>query len=490
MQPPRSGSHPHDRASDRLEVRDFGKPAVLRRSTLRTICIGVLLLVVYGTLGPLGHGDGAWIGGVDQWRWMPEQSRTDANDVLTNLLVYIPVGVALRLLVRRRGMSGWTDVGLAMFLAVLLSYVTELLQQIMPARSSNLIDIYVNSFAALVGCMIAVPVQRILRRVHEYAFFHVHFREGTYTVLGWTAVLVAFILMTWPWELKRPQMTHGLDQPLKLADPLRFARFAAFAIVGYFLTGTAIVHHKGRGRAARGAVLRVVLFVVALELAQAILGEHVSSFLHALVATVGAAAGAFVGYLVVKPRPGEPRIPQARGPGMVPEFHSAADHPPAHPPKMTPTRRVLLAALLGAATLGTLCVAVLPGATLDSVRAAPQVYWAPFHGHFGASFKVVILDVLQQCTLYAFLTFLCLYLTEGRRPSAALMMLLGLVTTIEVCQAFLSPRAGDTTGLVLATVTWITVTRIWKSLYPLSPDDAIEPAYLVEGQESAQPAAQ
>lgn len=474
MLPPRLPVQFADRADDPLgPPAELGKPPVLNRGTLGWLCAGCLALVIYGTLGPLGHGAGPWLTAVSDWRWIPPQVRSDRNDVLTNLLVYVPVGVALRLLVRRRGRAGAPDLLLGLTLAVLLSYTTEFLQQFMPGRSSNLTDVYVNSFAALVGGLLAPTVQHTLRRLHEYAFFHVHLREGTYTVLGWVAVIVAFVLMTWPWELKRPQFTLGFDQPLRFGDPLRFGRFAAFAIVGYFLAGTSIMYGRGRGAAARGAVWRVLLFVLALELAQMVLGEHVSSLLHALVATVGAAAGALAAWLFVRPRQHVPGGVRRLGVTLTPVQR------PGYPPALTRTQRVLLTLVLAGTALLTFGLVVLPDAWRGALRTEPLFQWAPFTGHYGASFLVVVLDVLQQSALFAFLTFVCLYLTQGRRPVAALLLLLGLVGTIEVSQAFLEGHAGDTTGFILAAFTWVIATRTWQSLYPRPPVDGITPSYVV-----------
>lgn len=474
MQPPRIPTQLADRAGDpQGRAPELGKPAVLARGTVRWLCAGCLALIIYGTLGPLGQGTGPWLTAVSDWRWIPPQVRSDRNDVITNVLVYVPVGLALRLLVRRRGRAGAPDLLAGLTLAILLSYLTEVLQQFMPGRSSNLTDVYVNSFAALVGCLLAPLAQRTLRRLHEYAFFHVHLREGTYTVLGWVAVIVAFVLMTWPWELKRPQFTFGFDQPLRFGDPLRFGRFAAFTVVGYFLAGTSIMYGRGRGAAARGAVWRVLLFVLALELAQMVLGEHVSSLLHVLVATVGSMTGALVAWLFVRPRPRVAGGVQGLGVALTPVQR------PGYPPALTRSQRVLLTLVLAGTALLSFGLVVLPDAARGALRTAPLFQWAPFTGHYGASFLVVVLDVLQQCALFAFLTLVCLYLTQGRRPVAALLLLLGLVGTIEVSQAFLEGHAGDTTGFILAAFTWVIATRTWQSLYPRPPADGIAPSYVV-----------
>ncbi len=142
------------------------RPPVLRRRTQRGAAGVVLALIVWGTNGPLGTDAQPWLTSVDSWHWLPPWAPSDWNDLATNFAVYLPVGLACRLLVRRRGRAGWVDFILAAALSAALSYCTELAQQAMPARVSSLTDLAVNTAAAVCGALAAPATQRGLRTLH------------------------------------------------------------------------------------------------------------------------------------------------------------------------------------------------------------------------------------------------------------------------------------------------------------------------------------
>jgi len=161
-----------DRRTDETSGGTPAKPPVLRRRTLRWAAVAVLTLIVWGTNGPLGADGRAWLRPVDSWRWSPAWTPSGWDDVATNFVVYLPVGFAFRLLVRRRGRAGWADFTLAIALSATLSYLTELAQQAMPARVSSLTDVAVNTAAAACGALAAPVAQRGLRAVHAAAHAH------------------------------------------------------------------------------------------------------------------------------------------------------------------------------------------------------------------------------------------------------------------------------------------------------------------------------
>jgi len=453
--PPHFANGVGDRAADqRLVAGDYTKPPVLSRRTQVWLCLASLAVILYGTLGPLGIHNRAWLAPAPNWSWVPPLLHSDYNDLLTNLAVYVPVGVCLRLLLRRRGRAGWRDLLPAWLLSVLLSYGTELLQQFMPARSANLMDVYVNSSAALLGCLIAAPAQHFARRVHAQAFDSVHSRRGLWTILVWTLIGLMFIVMTSPWRLHHPRVMLGLEEPARMSDHLWLARFAVFAAIGFVVAGRAL----SRGEEPREVILRTVLRVgslaLLLELAQAALSEHVSSVLHAAMAGAGTACGALIAARRVQPP--EPSGSLGR---------------PAPPPTMTApllgprARRVVLFVLLAMVLYATISSALIH-TDRSAIRTEPAFTWIPFRAQFEATFSHMLADVFQQCVLFGFLTFLCLYLTQGHARVAALLLLLGMIGTVEIGRACLSGRGAATTGLLLATFSWWVTSRMWSSLYP------------------------
>ncbi len=451
--PRRSG----DRADDpRTHAGNLVKPPILTRAAQRWLCIACLLTIVHGTLGPIGPRHGLWLRPTAAWRWLPEQRPSDLNDVVTNLAVYVPVGVAFRLLLRRRGRAGWSNLLWAWGASVLLSYVTELLQQFMPARSSSLTDVYVNSVAALGGALVAVPFQRLLRHLHGVVFVRVRDRRQVWSVASRLALGSTFVLMTMPWGLRRPTMILGLDRPLALGDPWCFGRFAAFAGLGFLAAGEGRALGYDRRRALRRAVVGMAAFATLLELVQAALAGHVSSLAQALIATAGGAAGALLAVTLF----------HAAAPGLAPEQGELRPATSDAPPRSSPPRRWPLTILLG--TL--LCVmlwSLVADVRHGALRHEPLFDWIPFRAHFRVSFAVMLADLFQQCGLYAFITFVCLSLTQGRRPLLALFLLGTLAAVVEVGHAYLKDHGADTTAPLLVLASWFATRRVWNAVYPL-----------------------
>jgi VanZ family protein len=293
MEPVRFTTLPGDRRSDpRLRAGAIEKPPILSRRTQRWLALTALALIVWGTLGPLGTGHHPWLRTPDAWSWSLPLPHSDFNDYVTNVFVYIPVGIALRLLIRRRGNAGWGDFLLTVGLACLLSYVTELLQQAMPARTTSRTDFYVNTAGAGLGALLAVPLQAVLRGVHASTWLRVHFRRGAWCAFEWLAIIAALLYMTSPWDPKRPDFRFDLDVPVHVADPAFVWRFFVFAAIGYLRTGKAIARGDSPATSAWGTVFRVAVFVCLLEGLQAVLGAKVSSLMQAFIATFGSALGA------------------------------------------------------------------------------------------------------------------------------------------------------------------------------------------------------
>ena len=461
-----------DRASDRrTSWGHVPKPAVLRRTTLRGWCAASLAVIAYGTLGPLGIGRQPWLAPPRNWGWVPPCQHTDLNDVLTNLAVYIPVGVAFRLLVRRRGRAGWPDFMLGLALSIALSYTTELLQQAMPARSSNLLDVAVNALAALVGCSIAVPVQRAVRWLHACAFVRMQAPWRPWSLMAWLSAAAAALFMTLPWNLAQPSAQFGFDEPLNTAD---LRRFTMFAIIGFFGTGAAVMRGRTRGRAVLGAAAWTGLLAVVLEAAQAVLRAHVCSLVDALIAIAGGIAGCVASAWAVRPpaatradAAAAPRLTRAQSRGGDRGEPTCYSRPAAVPAAASAGsyRRLAVAALVVTLVYAA-GVGIWRTPRLHGVRAEPLVHWAPFQAHFVHSFAHTTVDIAEQVGLYSFLTLLCLILTGGRGRTIALLLVLGLLGALEIARAFVAEYGADTTALLLATVAWLLTTRVWRSIYP------------------------
>jgi VanZ family protein len=140
------------------------KPPVLRRSTLCVMAALVVAGALYGALAPFKFD----FRGQATWRLplLPLQP----GDALANILVYIPVGLLLRLVVRSRGSRWPVECIVALLLALAISYGAEFFQQWLPTRVATLTDTLCNVFGAGTGVLIAPLAQRQLRACHAWFF--------------------------------------------------------------------------------------------------------------------------------------------------------------------------------------------------------------------------------------------------------------------------------------------------------------------------------
>jgi|GEM_PF-180305 len=146
---------------------------------MRRILIGVILLIVYGSLYP-------WqfvrvpIGAILAW-----PDAFDFGDVILNILVYVPLGAcafwafpALR----------WMRFVLPILLGLVLSFSVELVQAFEPARSSELSDVLANTGGAAMGMFLAAAIP--MRPSPEL-----------YLLACWAAHLLFFGASAWPVEI-------------------------------------------------------------------------------------------------------------------------------------------------------------------------------------------------------------------------------------------------------------------------------------------------
>ncbi|MFH1746385.1 MAG: VanZ family protein [Planctomycetota bacterium] len=422
-----------DRHSDQTHPAD--KPPILRRLTLRWLCVACLAVIAYGTLGPLGLQRGAWLVANPNWQYVPPCPRSDYNDVFTNLLVYIPVGIAFRLLVRRRGAAPGLDLFVALSLSVLLSYVTEVLQQFMPARSANLFDCLVNAVGVGLGCLLAPGVQRLLRRGHLTAYEQRH--ANPWTLLAWVAAIVTGLLMITPFYPSRPSMEVVLDRTLDLMD---LRRFGMFMVLGFCLMAAALRRHAHVRQALLSALGMTCLLAVLFELAQIFITSHTCGLLDIIIAVIGGAVGIVLSAIIVKPE--APRNRPNR-------WRSGA----------------AWCALLVVIACGVLVlVAYWRGA--DHHIQPGEVCWIPFYAQFMQPFHIVVAELVESLALFTLLTLLALAWTRGRKAAAGLLLVLGVAGMLETLRALAGRGPADITPLILAVVAWLLTVGIWRSLLP------------------------
>jgi 8-oxo-dGTP diphosphatase len=144
---------------------------------MRRILLGLILLILYGSLYPW-HFTGS-PGAVLAW---PDP--LDRDDVLVNVLLYIPLGACAYLACGRwRRMRFVAPVALGL----VLSLSIELLQVFEPARTSQASDVLTNVIGAALGMAIA-------------ALIPARPSPELFLLACWTAHLLFFVSWRWPVE--------------------------------------------------------------------------------------------------------------------------------------------------------------------------------------------------------------------------------------------------------------------------------------------------
>lgn len=155
---------------------------------LRRFVLAYGLFIVLASLWPL-HG---WRAG-SEWSaaflTAPWPRYVTRNDLLTNLLVYLPLGYALALMAaprhRGRGAIWATLAGLA------LSASLESLQLLMPGRIASNLDLLLNGLGALAGGLQALHHGRWLRAWRSLR----NWRSAWFNAGGWTNLGLVLLVL-------------------------------------------------------------------------------------------------------------------------------------------------------------------------------------------------------------------------------------------------------------------------------------------------------
>lgn len=198
------------------------------------------------------------------------------SDLLMNLVLYLPLGVTLRMALRAKLKRWPLELFCTAVIACCLSWTVESMQSLMPTRVASLNDVLANTGAALFAALIAPYVWHLYRR----AAFGLYCRlTGVLTQLRhfaqrpWVAIAIAVInaIVIGLWYIGELQKA-GVGDSTALALPFEKA-FALPYDLGVLVLGEALLAYAGIGcllllltytGAQRIAMGWVVLGVVAI----------------------------------------------------------------------------------------------------------------------------------------------------------------------------------------------------------------------------------
>lgn len=424
------------------------KPPVLRRGTITIIAIGGILAIVYGTLVPFNFDLDRPIDGS-----LPLLAPT-GGDGLANVLVYVPMGIFLRLLIRRRGTTWLGECGLALLLACGTSYIAEVLQALLPSRVPSLTDTICNGCGAMIGIALAPAFQRRLRTFH--ARLYVLMRVRPFAAAAACATLFIGVYALAPFDL-RPAPGHvmgglarlqaswqggvemGYDLPMaQVLD--KWAAAGTYGLLAFLLVFAGRETDWPHGRCLWHAWSRSIAMVVAIEGLQLFTGSHVADWrdieLAMLFVTIGCAAG----LVLLRLRPLAYRDPAG----------------------WSNTAWPLVAAVVG----GWVLVATLQ--SVSGSQAAGAAGWLPVMGSFNRSWDALVASYVAGLINYGLLAGLFVLWCRGRqRVPGWLGCTATPVLTAVLLQVLLAAFAStvlDTGHLLIAAAAGLAVFRIDRAV--------------------------
>ena len=284
-----------DAAADSAKRHVWTRPGVLAGVVVVALIYGSLIPFDFAWSQAIQQSGGAMSAVLDtltspQWVVAPQGSSSlglsfAMSDLLMNLLLYLPLGVTVRMALRARWRFWPFEVLGTLVIALVLSWTLESLQGLMPMRTASLNDVLANSTAALVAALLAPGIWRAYRVAAFWTYCRLagvkaKFQKliGRPSVVITLAILNALVIGLWYLgELHKA----GVGDQSVLALPFERA-FALPYDLGVLVLGEALLAYAGIGcllllltytgtkRAMMGwVVLGVVVIAFAAELSRA-----------------------------------------------------------------------------------------------------------------------------------------------------------------------------------------------------------------------------
>lgn len=434
--------------------------------------ISLIAAVLYGSLLPF---DVDWTalrraGGLG----LPSLGLQGANleDVVTNVLVYIPLGLALVLCGRRRARTRPARLCLAVVIGAAVSLLAESLQAGIVMRVPSWIDVALNALGTAIGAMlgaafygvVVAALGRLRRKLTEHPFATLSsiltiglflYCLAPFDFITDTAGLHASFVRTGRELLpSRATAVGGPSQTLTMA---KLIGAVWFAVLGYLLALAARESGRSPVHALGSAIKHGFILAGLIELMQLFTASHQCELAAVAMRTFAVMSGAGCAAFLLD------HIPDWRW--------------KQRPELVLPT--MALAALIVFQVFALFASSVQPPPWLLHRIDLSQVRWVPFEALWGQSMAGAASEALTALATYGALT-LTIVLILRRTRVAAVPLIAGIAVTsfalsVEAFKACTVSPAPDLTGPVLAVIAAAAALRLCAALQPGSPASASTP---------------
>lgn len=377
--------------------------------------------------------------------WVP----ADFQDVVINLLIFVPVGLllAMRLRLTRRNLGMW--IILPLCVAALTSIIAEVGQTVIAERSPSYTDMVWHGIGALIGVALSVPMLSLLRRTGDQLKMGLALQPQR-TLFWIVAALVVFAkLAPFDFTLLSADFAYSLESARwspfvapqiaghdVLEEIVELAgSFFAFALLG--ILGASALRHRGEPALACvvNTVARLILLAVGVELVQLVIVSHTCDAADVLTYVYGATIGSILGATLLSRRHPDDR--SGAGPAA---------------------KRVLLTA-----ALAVQCIVVVgyafPADVQGIAPAETSVHWIPFLAQFNEPYAKAAGQIISSLMWYVTLAAVAWAVLAERavRHRFAIVgcLTVGLVTLAEAARVFSATHSADVTEPLLALFAWV-----------------------------------
>ncbi len=153
-------------------------------------------------------------------------------DIVSNVFLYVPLGLLFHACIRRYGIGGLTAWLLAVCAAALVSVGIEFLQSFSLSRVSSILDLLANVAGAAIGALIAALAHWLLPRFLGAALYECHSHPQAALVKGYLLVLVVAAAMPFSFSFDAGRLKRAVDQAqfVPFAAPIEHAAAAEEAL--------------------------------------------------------------------------------------------------------------------------------------------------------------------------------------------------------------------------------------------------------------------
>lgn len=435
--------------------------------------VGLIAAVLYGSLLPFD---------IDWHTLQPSKGlgmlrvglrSASLEDILTNVLLYVPIGCALAVYARRWLRPRLLRVALVVTVGAFVSLFAETLQSGIATRVASWTDVTLNAFGAALGATVGVVV-------HDHAAAIVGrlrpaLRDRPFESLASVLTIGLFLYGLAPFDFvlgtdelhaafRRAATDFSLPRAIvanhesysRMTGPLIGA--AWFAVLGYLLSLAA--HRSGRDSIQAIGFAMKQGFVLAglIEVMQLFTTSHRFDPTMIVVGWLAVTMGAWCASLIVE------RLPRKRW--------------QRRPWLAVPT--LLLASLVALQACVIVISSVVPDIFSLQASDAMRVRWVPFEALWHRPMGFAMCEVVSKLVIYGTLA-LTLVLTLRRGHVAAVWLIAGaavvsLAMATEAVRACTATGSGDLTEPILSLVAVLGVARLYATLRPPAEPVSVTPA--------------